>query len=193
MTKSELRKIYLARQKSISSVERAARSESIVGTFFKDVDLSNTKVLHCFISIEKFNEIDTASVFRLIWADFPGIQTLVPRINFKSGELESLKFTAASELVINNWDIREPDDGEHVDAEAVDMVLVPGLCFDKQGNRVGYGKGFYDRYLKKCREDCVTVGLSYFEPVDEISDVHSGDIPLDFCITPDKIFTATTP
>ena len=59
------------------------------------------------------------------------------------------------------------------------MVLVPGVCFDRIAHRVGYGKGFYDRFLKKCRYDCIRVGLSYFAPVDEIEDLHEGDVRLD--------------
>ena len=64
--------------------------------------------------------------------------------------------------------------------KSIDMVLVPGLCFDGDGHRVGYGKGFYDRFLKTCRPDCIKIGLSYFEPVESIDDVHEGDVRLDF-------------
>ena len=63
------------------------------------------------------------------------------------------------------------------------MVLVPGVCFDRDGHRVGYGKGFYDRFLKTCRPDCVKIGLSFFEPVEKIDDVHNGDIALDFLVS----------
>ena len=65
------------------------------------------------------------------------------------------------------------------------LVLVPGVCFDQTGHRVGYGKGFYDRFLKTCRPGCLKVGLSYFEPVDPIDDVHDGDVRLDFIVTPE--------
>ena len=68
------------------------------------------------------------------------------------------------------------------------MVLVPLLAFDSKGYRVGYGKGFYDRFLKQCRNDCVKIGLSYFEPIDAINDAGEFDVPLDFCITPQKAY-----
>ena len=68
------------------------------------------------------------------------------------------------------------------------MVLTPGLCFDSDGHRVGYGKGFYDRFLKKCRSNCVKVGLNHFDLVDTIEDVHQGDVRVDAVVTPDGVF-----
>jgi 5-formyltetrahydrofolate cyclo-ligase len=64
--------------------------------------------------------------------------------------------------------------------------------FDRRGFRVGYGKGFYDKFLSECRADCLKIGLSYFEPIDEISDAQNFDVRLDCCITPKEIFTAET-
>jgi len=67
-------------------------------------------------------------------------------------------------------------------------VLVPLLSFDKKGFRVGYGKGFYDRFLMQCKSDCIKIGLSYFDPIDVIDDADEFDVPLDFCITPQKVY-----
>ena len=71
----------------------------------------------------------------------------------------------------------------------IDLVLIPLLCFDKKGYRVGYGKGYYDRFLAECRPDVMKIGLSIFEPVDEISDVDEFDVKMDYCITPNKIWS----
>ena len=108
---------------------------------------------------------------------------MVPRVNGKTGEIENLAFSADTELVENAWGIEEPGDSEFVDSHEIDLVLVPGLCFDRTGHRVGYGKGFYDRLLKKCRPDCLKIGVSYFEPIDKIENLYEGDVPLDFVIT----------
>jgi 5-formyltetrahydrofolate cyclo-ligase len=62
------------------------------------------------------------------------------------------------------------------------------LAFDKQGYRVGYGKGFYDRYLKRCQPDVMKVGFSFFPPVDQIEDINANDVPLSYCITPHQIY-----
>ncbi len=192
MTKSELRKIYLARQKEFLPAERNEKSEQISNRFFTNFDLKNVRFLHCFIAIEKFNEIDTSLILKRLWRDFPHIKTIVPRVDFQTNRMESLIFGVKTELEKNDWEIREPVESESVAADEIDAVLVPLLCFDARGFRVGYGKGFYDRFLKNCREDCLRIGLSYFAPVEEISDARDFDVRLDFCVTPEKVFTTKT-
>ena len=91
-----------------------------------------------------------------------------------------------SELIENRWGIREPVSGEVLGPEQIDLVIVPLLCFDASGHRVGYGRGMYDRFLAGCRADCLKVGLSYFPPVAAIDDVSETDIGLDVCITPER-------
>ena len=71
----------------------------------------------------------------------------------------------------------------------IDMVFVPLLSFDKNGYRVGYGKGYYDKFLANCREDLVKVGFSFFEPVVKIEDVDGYDIPLNYCLTPENFYS----
>lgn len=188
MRKYELRKIYLVKKKVLSSDERAEKNRQIADNFFQNFDLSRIRFLHCFLPIERFNEIDTGMIFGKIWRDFPEIETLVPRVNFQTNEIENLKFTPETELVQNVWEIYEPAHNELIEAEKVDLVLVPLLCFDERGNRVGYGKGFYDRFLSRCRKDCLKIGLSYFPPVGEIEDAREFDVKLDFCVTPDEVF-----
>lgn len=187
MNKSELRRIYLEKQKAFSPEERAAKSRKIAERFFKEIDLGGLRTIHCFIPIEKFNEIDTVPIFERLWREFPRIQTVVPRVDVESGEMRSLRFASETELVTNAWDIREPAHHETVEPDKVDMVLVPMVCCDAAGHRVGYGKGFYDRFLGKCSPGCFKIGLSYFEPVDAIGDIHTGDVSLDLCVTPDEV------
>ncbi|HEY0429103.1 MAG TPA: 5-formyltetrahydrofolate cyclo-ligase [Pyrinomonadaceae bacterium] len=188
MTKAELRKIYLARRKSLSPAERRAQSESISNLFFGRFDLSAVRFLHCFLPIEKFNEVDTKPIFERIWREYPNIETLVPRVDFRTNEIENLKFTSETRLVQNAWQIEEPAHDEKIETRKIDLVLIPLLCFDARGFRVGYGKGFYDRLLQNCRADCLKIGLSYFAPVAEIEDASEFDVKLDFCATPEEIF-----
>lgn len=88
----------------------------------------------------------------------------------------------------NAWGIVEPVEGERIAESALDLVLIPLLVADGKGNRVGYGKGFYDRFLVQCRPDCVKIGISYFDPIEKIDDVDAFDIPLDMLVTPKKIY-----
>ncbi len=188
MLKTELRKIYLARRKSFSPGEREMKSFAIAEMFLQNFDMSKIGFLHAFLPIEKFNEVDTRPVFENVWRDFPNIETLVPRINFKTNEIENLKFSIATETAKNSWEIHEPTHDEKVETEKIDAVLVPLLCCDRRGFRVGYGKGFYDKLLKNCRADCLKIGLDYFAPVEKISDPNEFDIPLDYCVTPAKVW-----
>ncbi len=188
MTKSELRKAYLQKRRLLSREDRRSESELIADRFFSVFDLSGVKVLHLFLSIEKLNEIDTEPIFSKLWRDFPYLETVVPRVDLESNEIASLKLTSQTALAVNQWQIPEPLSGVLVEPTLIDMVLTPGLCFDRSGHRVGYGKGFYDRFLRNGRPDCVKIGLSYFEPVEKIDDTHDGDIALDFVITPVEVF-----
>jgi len=187
MKKSELRKTYLAKQKAISYGERLAKSEAIADLFFRTFDLGRIKFLHSFIPIKKFNEVDTKLIFEKVWRDHPQIQIVVPRVDRETNEMKSLIFDRDTELVSSDWEIDEPSHDEIVGDDEIDIVLTPGVCFDRSGHRVGYGKGFYDRFLKKCGPDCVKIGLSYFEPVDKIDDSHDGDVALNFVITPGEV------
>lgn len=166
------------------------QSRAIRELLFENFDLSGVRVLHCFLSIAGFNEIDTPPIFERLWREFPDIKTVVPRIS--SGEddkLESVIYAADTPLVENSWGIFEPAHDELVSPSEIDIVLVPLLCFDGRGHRVGYGKGYYDRFLADCRPDCRKVGLSLFPPVDIIDDTHDHDVTLDMCITPDRVYT----
>lgn len=188
MLKAELRKIYLDRRRRLSDAERRRKSVEIAARFFAGFDLSRIDFLHCFLPIEKFKEIDTKLIFERVWTDFPRVETLVPRVNFETGEMENLKFTPATKLAQNRWKIPEPAHDELIETEKIDLVLVPLLCFDRQGHRVGYGKGFYDKFLKNCRAGCLKIGLSYFSPVSaEIEDAHDADVKLDFCVAPESV------
>ena len=187
MFKTELRKFYLQKQKQLSLFDSKIKSGQITDLIFQNFDLNKISFLHCFLPIEKFNEIDTNLIFRKIWREFPQIKTLVPRVNFQVGNIDNLKFAPETELVKNAWEIFEPTHDATIETEKIDLVLVPLLCFNARGFRVGYGRGFYDKFLKSCRADCLKIGLSYFEPVAEIADVQEFDVRLDFCVTPEKI------
>jgi 5-formyltetrahydrofolate cyclo-ligase len=93
-----------------------------------------------------------------------------------------------TKIVENKWGIPEPVDGEKCFPEVFDFVFVPLLVCDQYGNRIGYGKGFYDAFLKKCKKSCKFIGLSHFELEQErIEDILETDIPLHYCITPTKV------
>lgn len=187
MTKSGLRKIYLEKQKSLSDIGRNTKSLQIADVFFDFFRLEKIWFLHAFLPIEKNGEIDTFNVINRLWRDFPKTTTSVSRVDFETMTLESLKFDSTTKLIVNRWHVLEPAGNKLIKVDKIDAVLVPLLCFDERGFRVGYGKGFYDRFLKNCRKDCLKIGLSYFAPVSEITDAQEFDVKLDFCVTPQTV------
>jgi 5-formyltetrahydrofolate cyclo-ligase len=170
-------------------MERLEKSQEIGESFFNNFNLEKIKTLHIFLSIERLNEIETKFIYEKIWRDFPKIKTVVPRINSATQQLESHEFHSGTKLSPNNWQIAEPEGENLVKPTEIDLVVVPLLCFDKKGFRVGYGKGFYDKFLANCRKDCLKIGLSYFSSIEEISDTNKYDVTLDYCLTPEKIYT----
>ena len=186
--KSELRKTYLEKRKHLSAQQIEVNSRVIADLLFAEFDFAKRDVVHCFISIAKFNEVETSIIFERIWDDFPDVRTAVPRVDDRSGELEHFFYDRGTNMAKNAWGIEEPSGAERADPKEIDLVIVPLLCFDERGYRVGYGKGYYDRFLRECRADCVTAGLSFFPPEIEIKDVHDGDFALDMFIMPNGIF-----
>lgn len=189
MNKSELRRTYLEKRSAFTPDEREAASRAIADRFFDSFDLAGVRKLHCYLSIDKFNEVDTSLIYARIWREMPTVQLVCPRVDRQADELRHVEIGPDTQYTESKWGIREPADGRVVGPEEIDLVLVPLLCLDGDGYRVGYGKGFYDKFLSRCRPDCVTVGLSFFSPVKQIDDIHDHDVPLDFCISPTELIT----
>lgn len=191
MLKSDLRKTYLSRRKQISETELSKKSQQIADLFFERFDLNKISVIHIFLPIIEKNEINTFLIINRIKSEFPHIRIAVPKSIPETSEMESYLFEDEYKLVRNSWKIPEPfPHPEHFIPEyEISMVLVPLLIFDQQGNRVGYGKGFYDRFLARCTKDCKKVGICLESPILEIEDPNQFDIKLEYCITPEKVFS----
>ena len=187
MTKPELRKIYLQERLAISNSGYIELSHRIKEQFFFHVDLSAVNILHTFLPLKKNKEPDTGMIIAHLQNEFPAIRLCVPRIHTAANRLESFFFEGMHQMAENQWGILQPITGTPLGADKIDMVLVPLLAFDRCGQRVGYGKGYYDRFLATCKPHCRKVGLSFFPPVDKI-DPSPGDVPLDCCITPEKVY-----
>lgn len=183
MTKKELRKRYLEKRKNLSEGECASFNLTLQSIFFTSVDLSFVQVLHLFLPIEKSNEPDTWAVIDRLRREFPHIRISVPRVG-ANDDLENIYFEGLHQIETNRWGIPEPKQGVPTPIEKIDLVIVPSLVIDTKGHRVGYGRGFYDRLLKRCRTDCQKLGFTFFDTVEAIPDVNENDVRLDRCITP---------
>ena len=183
--KSELRQQYLDCRAALSETDFRQKNRQLVERLFTTYAFSFCTV-HCFIPSERQREVDTWPIIRRLWT-MPGVRVLAPRCK-ADYTLTHHELTPDTKLANNRWGIPEPTNSLTDLPHAVDLVLVPLLAFDRRGHRVGYGKGFYDRFLQQCRPQTLKVGLSLFSPVAHINDVFSGDVPLDTVIMPGSVW-----
>lgn len=185
MLKKELRLNYLKFRKELSSEVITDYSLEIANNLLQ-LPVWNYNYYHLFLSITENNEINTSFILSILQGKDKNI--VVPKV-LDNTHLIHYLLTDNTTLRKNKWHIPEPVDGLEVPPDKIDVVFIPLLTFDKLGYRVGYGKGFYDRFLNECRKDVIKIGLSLFKPIDKISDVQKHDIRMDYCITPEKVFT----
>ena len=183
MKKNEVRRHYLSLRKAMSLEKIERESEKISELFFNNFDLSEVNYLHAFLPILGHHEINTWPIIQ----GFKG-NTVISKSDFKNFSMESYLLDEHTLLEENKWGIPEPVNARPVHDHKIDMVLVPLLAFDIKGFRVGYGKGFYDRFFLNCRKNVIKVGLSLETHLENIKDVNEYDITLDYCVTPDKIY-----
>ncbi len=187
MTKKELRTLYRQKRLAITEKEKM-KLDDLLLIQFQHLSFNNINVLLTYAPMQHTAEPDTYLYTRYLQHLIPGLQTAYPVSDFTTGAMEAVLVDEHTPFTANTFKIEEPAGGEIVQPGHIDLVFVPMLICDKKGQRVGYGKGFYDRYLNECREEVRKVGFSYFDPVESIDDLHPFDIPLNFCITPHTIY-----
>lgn len=186
-TKQQLRKIYLAKRMDLSPEAYALwNGELLAG--FQQIDFDHVKCISLFLPMPERREPDTFLMIDWLKQKHPAIKLAFPKTNFGASSMEHFLDDAELEIDTNDYGIPEPIAGNKVAIAEIDMVIVPLLAFDRRGYRVGYGKGFYDRFMAQCKPGTRFIGLSFFEPVDVIDDIDGYDIALHECITPAEMF-----
>lgn len=185
MQKSELRQKYLDKRARLSQDEIDKLSLEIANKCL-ELPIWHYSNYHIFLSIAEKGEINTDFLLHILQGKDKNIA--VPKTNFKAGTLSHFLLTDNTIIKPNKWGIPEPEDAIPFPKEKIEVVFVPLLAFDKKGNRVGYGKGFYDRFLSNCHPETLKIGLSLFEVEEELIATEITDIPLNFCVTPKKIY-----
>ncbi|GGG61336.1 5-formyltetrahydrofolate cyclo-ligase [Epilithonimonas arachidiradicis] len=183
LTKKEIRTIYKEKRMALSQDEVNFLSEKIFNQFVLQFNVIENQKVNLFLPIKKFNEINT-QIFIDYFFD-KKVRVFVPKIQHK--KMISVEIFPDSEFEINDWGIKEPISNIDVNDE-LDYVLTPLLYCDRFGNRVGYGKGFYDSFFAGDLKIHNKIGLGLFNPKEDIADVYGSDIALDGLITPTDYF-----
>lgn len=168
----------------MSSAEVEDLSKSIFKQFLGAFDMSKVKNVHIFLPIKQKNEVSTWDFIEYFWKE--GISVFVPKM--VQNEIKTIQLKLDTPLKENGWGILEPED-DFVEDIKYDIVITPLLYCDNQGNRVGYGKGFYDMFFSKMNHNALKVGVSFFPPAALISDVSQQDVPLDYLVTPTEVLS----
>lgn len=185
MHKKDVRKKYKDLRATLS--QETIEDESLaIANRLLSLDIWDKTYFHLFLTIEEQKEIDTEFILQILAGKDKEI--VVSKSDFSSFEMKHYLLTDNTKFKKNEYNIPEPIDGIEVPISKIEVVFVPLLAFDKKGNRVGYGKGFYDKFLAFCMSETIKIGLSFFEPEEIINDISESDIQLDFCVTPKKIF-----
>lgn len=185
MYKKELRQKYKALRHELSLEEIETNSLSIANKLLQ-LDIWDRLYFHLFLTIEEQKEINTEFILQVLAGKDKEI--VVAKTDFNSIQMTHYLLTDNTKFRKNEYNIPEPVDGIEVPVSKIDVVFVPLLAFDTNGNRVGYGKGFYDKFLSQCQPETLKIGLSFFEAEEKIADVYQDDIRLDYCVTPNKIY-----
>ena len=180
--KTFLRSHYKKKRFSLTKQEVDDLSQRVCKQLDK-LNIWKLKHYHIFISILKYNELDTSSIINKLKSEQKII--IVPKIS--NNELVHIAINDETEFSLNEFGIKEPNDGNHFIIENLDIIFIPLLAFDIEGHRVGYGKGYYDRFLKLTKNSTLKIGLSFFDPINKILDIDDNDVKLDYCVTPKQV------
>lgn len=185
MTKAELRKLYKSKRSSLTTEAIDELSLQIANQTLS-LPIWDQSFYHIFLSIKEQNEVNTDFILNILSGKDKHIA--ISKSNFETHKMTHYLLTDGTVIKKTKFNIPEPVEGIEISPLKIDVVFVPLLSFDKQGHRVGYGKGFYDGFLKECKPETLKIGLSFFEAEDSIDNVTESDVKLDYCVTPNSIY-----
>jgi len=184
--KKTLRSKYKELRANLSSETIEDQSIDIANKLL-ELPIWDFSFYHLFLTISDKKEIDTEPILHILQGKDKNV--ILSKSNFNTHKLTNYLLTDISVIRNNERGIPEPVDGIEIPSEKIEVVFVPLLAFDEYGHRVGYGKGFYDKFLGECNKDVIKIGLSLFEAEEQIPEILETDIPLNYCVTPNKIYT----
>jgi 5-formyltetrahydrofolate cyclo-ligase len=193
MDKMVLRSKYKVLRQSITEEEIEDKSLAIANQLLRMDAVPSLRLVwdklyyHLFLTIEEQKEINTEYILQILAGKDKEI--VISKCDFTTLGMTHFLLTDNTKIKKNSYNVPEPIDGIEVPDAKIDVVFVPLLAYDKQGNRVGYGKGFYDNFLSKCKPETIKIGFSFFPPEEKIDDVSENDVKLDFCVTPDEVIS----
>lgn len=185
MNKTELRRKYKELRLALSEEEIEELSLSIANNLLQ-LPVWDQEYYHLFLSIAEQKEVNTEYILHILQGKDKNV--VVSKTDIQDHQLHHFLLTDSTVIKKNRWNIPEPQGGIPISPSLLEVVFVPLLAFDLEGHRVGYGKGYYDRFLESCNRDVMKIGLSFFEAEKQIKELLESDVALDYCITPTRTY-----
>jgi len=180
--KTTIRKEILEKRKSHDPKSRAAQSRSIIRTLLKRREFQKADKILIYLS--KDGEVGTDNLLGLAFE--LGKRVCVPVVDRESNELRISELSGPDvSFRLGAFEVREPaeEDLNFVSPDQIDLVIAPGLAFDRRGGRIGYGKGYYDRLLSRLGSQVPRIALAFdFQVLDAVPQ-DKDDIQVDAIIT----------
>ena len=180
MNKNELRKKYLELRKQI--LEKDEKSKIIMNKLIMMEEYISSSSIGLYYSLS--SEVNTLELIN--YALNEKKRVFLPRV--EGDNIVFYEIKSMSGLVKSNFGVMEPISGNIADKNNIDLIIVPGVCFDKSLNRIGFGKGYYDRYLSDYKGE--TIGISFEEQMSsELIETESTDKKLKYIVTEKNIYS----
>ncbi|MEN8433235.1 5-formyltetrahydrofolate cyclo-ligase [Clostridium septicum] len=184
MKKKELRNRVLEFRNDLSKEEKCKKDNKILRALLDSELYKNSN--NIFVYINYGSEINTKEFINIAIKDRKKI--FVPKIIKELKEMKAVQITSLNNLMEDNYGILEPNSFEgSIEKDKLDLIIVPGVVFDLKGNRIGYGGGYYDRYLSEIKLNSNRVALAYELQIKNSIDVDEYDINVNYIITEDRI------
>lgn len=183
-SKEEIRARLRSRRAGIQESDFYSLSAKIISTLRQQPEYQSAHTAHCYVSMNDRREVNTHPLIRSMLIE-EGKDVVVPATHFKKKTLSHFTLSSFDDLAPNKWGVLEPEDGEMRAPSEFELVIVPMVGGDEQGQRVGYGGGYYDRFLKKVQ--CSAIGLCFEQNIVSSLPAENYDVPLDKIITEKRI------
>lgn len=183
--KNQLRRHYKGLRSSLSQDQVIDQSNLIVEKI-KKLDIWGYTDFHVYLNSRKSNENEVKTESLILYLRLQQKRIYIPKT--KGREMTAHFFESNMRLKLNQWQIPEPTNVSIIDPKMIEVMFIPMIIGDERGYRVGYGKGYYDRFLTQCFNP-LKIGLCFFEPIQQIEDLNQYDQKLNHLVTPDKIYS----
>ena len=182
MTREEIRSEVREKRKAVSGIQVAEMSIRICEKILALPEYIRARRVFCYAAMP--DEVQTRGI---LWAIMHSGRELYMPVARGGGNMDAVRVTENTEMKLDARGIETPVSGESLPPEQLNLALVPGIAFDRSGNRLGFGKGYFDRFLARCR--CPAVGLAYEMQLVGAIETRPHDVPMDRIVTEKAVYT----